>query len=73
MADLNQESLAEVDRLAEPAAPCEGKILGKNAGREEALKDIEKEKTSEEPTLPKLSAADFRAYNSMAEHMEYFV
>jgi hemerythrin-like domain-containing protein len=23
--------------------------------------------------LPKLSASDFRAYNSMAEHMEYFV
>ncbi|PMD43322.1 hypothetical protein L207DRAFT_388044, partial [Hyaloscypha variabilis F] len=26
----------------------------------------------EEPKLPKLSAAEFRAYNSMAEHMEYF-
>jgi hemerythrin-like domain-containing protein len=24
-------------------------------------------------TLPKLSASEFRAYNSMAEHMEYFV
>lgn len=23
--------------------------------------------------LPKLSASEFRAYNSMAEHMEYFV
>ena len=23
--------------------------------------------------IPKMSAADFRVYNSMAEHMEYFV
>ena len=23
--------------------------------------------------LPKLSSADFRTYNNMAEHMEYFV
>jgi hypothetical protein len=30
-------------------------------------------KGMEEPALPKLSAADFRIYNSMAEHMEYFV
>jgi hypothetical protein len=27
----------------------------------------------EEPKLPPLSAADFAAYNGMAEHMEYFV
>ena len=26
----------------------------------------------DEPTLPKLSAADFRVYNKMAEHMNYF-
>lgn len=29
--------------------------------------------TKEEETLPKLSMADFRTYNGMAEHMEYFV
>jgi hypothetical protein len=29
--------------------------------------------SKEETTLPKLSAADFKVYNSMAEHMEYFV
>lgn len=28
---------------------------------------------SKKEHLPKLSASDFRAYNSMAEHMEYFV
>lgn len=27
----------------------------------------------EKTSLPKLSASEFRAYNSMAEHMEYFV
>ena len=31
------------------------------------------EDMKEEEKLPKLSAADFRVYNSMAEHMEYFV
>jgi hypothetical protein len=31
------------------------------------------EKKEEELTLPKLSAAEFRTYNSMAEQMEYFV
>lgn len=29
--------------------------------------------TAEEETLPKLSMADYRVYNSMAEHMEYYV
>jgi hypothetical protein len=72
MADLNKEELGEVDRLAEPAdKECE--MVGKNEGREEALKVEEEEKKEEEPELPKLSAAEFRAYNSMAEHMDYFV
>lgn len=30
-------------------------------------------KLQEEIKLPKLSMADFRTYNHMAEHMEYFV
>jgi hypothetical protein len=69
MADLNKEELDSVNRMAEPAEKeCE--ILGKK----EPLKDeVAEEKKQEEPKLPKLSAADFRAYNSMAEHMEYFV
>ena len=68
MADLNKEELESLDRLAEPAAKeCE--ILGKNELREEKVE----EKKEEEPKLPKLSAAEFRTYNSMAEHMEYFV
>lgn len=53
--------------------PDETKILEENKVREEAVKTIEKEEKKEEPALPKLSAAEFRAYNSMAEHMEYFV
>jgi hypothetical protein len=38
---------------------------------EEKTKPVEEKKV--EPTLPKLSAAEFHSYNSMAEHMEYFV
>lgn len=72
MADLNKEDLGEVDRLAKPAEE-ECDLLGKNEGREEALKEVVEEKKEEEPKLPKLSAAEFRAYNSMAEHMDYFV
>ncbi|KAG0648344.1 hypothetical protein D0Z07_5179 [Hyphodiscus hymeniophilus] len=72
MSDLKAEDMDEVERLAEPAVPCEGEMLGKNAGREEALKEAEEAKKEEEPPLPKLSAAEFRAYNSMAEHMNYF-
>ena len=71
MTDLKAESLDEVERLAEPAGPCEGGMLGKNEGREEALKGAVV--AEEEEALPKLSAAEFRAYNLMAEHMEYFV
>jgi hypothetical protein len=68
MADLNQEQIDEVNRLAEPASK-EADILGCNEARKEAEKEVEEE----EVKLPKLSAADFRTYNSMAEHMEYFV
>jgi hypothetical protein len=46
--------------------PAESAAQGKDARRQ-----AEKEKAEE--ALPKLSAADFRVYNSMAEHMEYFV
>lgn len=78
MSDLSQEQQKEgLERLADPCE--EGKILDKNEGREEALKELDEagkkkggEKKKQEE-LPKLSAADFRVYNSMAEHMEYFV
>jgi len=72
MTDLNKEAMGEEERLAEPAEPCERAMLGKNEVRDEALKAIEEEE-KEDVKLPKLSAAEFRAYNSMAEHMEYFV
>lgn len=68
-----------VDRLGEPASK-EAEILEKHEGREEALneikteeKKIEKKEEKKEEALPKLSAADFKIYNSMADHMEYFV
>jgi hypothetical protein len=73
MDDLRGEQMEQVERLAEPAGPCEGEVLGQNEAREEALKDKAVGEKKEEPALPKLSAAEFRVYNSMAEHMEYFV
>lgn len=75
MSDLSAESKAEVDRLAQPVSN-EAEILNDNVVREEALKDkakVVKEDKPEEVKLPKLSAADERVYNSMAEHMEYVV
>ena len=48
-----------VDKAGEPASK-QAEILGENPGREE-------------DALPKLSAADFKLYNSMAERMNYFV
>lgn len=87
MTDLGKEKEV-VERLQEPASGSEGKIL-EQSEREKALKDIEAESSAsssavklaekkveakkEEVVLPKLSAAEFRAFNSMAEHMEYFV
>lgn len=78
MADLRAEEQAEIDRLAQPAS-AEAEILECNKGREEALASKSKDeipqetkKAEEVEKLPKLSAADFRTYNSMSEHMEYF-
>jgi len=70
MADLKKEGQEEVDRLVEPCAK-ENEILEGNSAREEALAKVEEARKEERP--PKLSAAEFRVYNSMAEHMEYFV
>src|SRR6187402_3723639 len=76
MADLKKEELSEIERLAGPACD-EAEMLGKNEAREEALKASkeegcpkeagkeEKKEKEEQPTLPKLSAAEFRVYNSM--------
>lgn len=78
MADLKQEEMCDtINKLAEPAS-AQSQILEKNEVREEAVKEMKAEASKvpvkkEEVKLPKLSAAEFRAYNSMAEHMEYFV
>jgi hypothetical protein len=74
MSDLKKEEMAGVERLAEPAAK-EAEIPGGSKAREEAVKakEEEQEKGKEEVKLPKLSAADFKTYNSLAERMEYFV
>ncbi|TGO22253.1 hypothetical protein BPAE_0176g00180 [Botrytis paeoniae] len=67
-----------IDRATESVSK-QAEILGENEEREEALKEIEKEEEKiekkeekKEDALPKLSAADFKIYNSMAEHMNYF-
>ena len=80
MSDLKKEEATaaqvEVERLAQPALETEAEILNGNKAREEAQKAIDEEckkDIKEEAKLPKLNAADFRTYNSMAEHMEYFV
>lgn len=70
MADMAKKDRAEVNRLAEPCER-ENEILDGNPARDAALKKAEEAKV--EQKLPKLSAAEFRVYNSMAEHMEYFV
>ncbi len=78
MADLKQEEICEeVNRLAKPASN-EADILNGNKGEDvvrgvASKKEGKVEEKKEEKALPKLSAAEFRAYNSMAEHMEYFV
>lgn len=77
MADLNaeNEAIEGVERLSK-SAECEKEILGEPNTRKEAAaekKNVEKSDAPVEEKLPKLSAADFRVYNSMAEHMEYFV
>ncbi|KAH6715533.1 hypothetical protein BKA61DRAFT_479876 [Leptodontidium sp. MPI-SDFR-AT-0119] len=82
MAELKQEEICEeVERLARPAeseAESEAEILnGEKCPDVEGKKIVEeKEKKEEvekeEVKLPKLSASEFRTYNSMAEHMEYF-
>lgn len=79
MSTSNAEVKEVVDKAAEPASR-QAEILGENEGREEALKEIvkeeekiEKKEEKKEEALPKLSAADFKIYNSMAERMNYFV
>ncbi|KAI9052256.1 hypothetical protein LZ554_003613 [Drepanopeziza brunnea f. sp. 'monogermtubi'] len=86
MADLKQEHKIseEVDRLAKPAS-TEAEMLNGETGADvinNHKKQAESEKAKEKEEVekeekgqgkpPKLSAAEFRAYNSMADHMEYF-
>ena len=75
MADIGEEYKKDLDKMAEPAE-SESEILGDNSVKREALdtkKEIQASTAPKEEKLPKLSLADFRVYNSMSEHMEYFV
>lgn len=78
-----------LDRLAEPASAEAEMLRGEkdedfiqsNAeaqGEKIETMEVKEKQDGEgegeaEKKLPELSAAEFRAYNSMAEHMEYFV
>lgn len=69
MAELqngNQESRQEAEKelRKEETAP---------ATINQAKATSQPKKEEEPPKLPALSAGDFKAYNYMAEHMEYFV
>ncbi|APA08200.1 hypothetical protein sscle_03g029700 [Sclerotinia sclerotiorum 1980 UF-70] len=72
-ANANANEHETIDRLESTNKPAEN--LEKNGEKEEELKKIPKEEEKEEKkeeALPKLSAADFKIYNSMAEHMDLF-
>lgn len=69
MADLNPKATEEAAKTCEPAEEC--KISDKPAVKDKA--EEEKKVAPAEPALPKLSAADFKAYNHMAENMQYYV
>jgi len=68
MSDMDAESKAAVNEINKPAK-TEAEILKEPPAQTVEKKDAEPEVEK----LPKLSASDFRAYNTMAEHMEYFV
>ena len=74
MADIGGEYNKGVDEITEPVEN-EVKILAENCPKKEAVdtKEAEASAAPKEQKLPKLSLAEFRVYNSMAEHMEYFV
>lgn len=61
----DREREEKVAQMKEPSTAVEGEILRENVEKKGDENENEK--------LPKLSAADFRIYNSMAERMDYFV
>jgi hypothetical protein len=79
MPDLPQVDVEETARVEAPSSPPEDDTSSPDLGCAGApgrpcTSAGEAAKAAEAAgALPKLSAADFRAYNSMAEHMNYFV
>lgn len=71
MADLENEAQAAVNSMA--GDPCdEAQILNGKEGPKDTITTPVETKEPEQ-SLPKLSPADFKIYNNMAEHMDYFV
>ncbi|KAK6584392.1 hypothetical protein PZA11_002616 [Diplocarpon coronariae] len=72
-----EEMCAEAERLAKPASSENDRLNGKKddhvVDAEEGARSVAREEEQQkEEELPKLSVAEFRAYNSMAERMDYF-
>ncbi|MBE7181427.1 MAG: hemerythrin domain-containing protein [Terriglobus roseus] len=64
MADITEAQHSQAREATDQSSACP---------KPEVKKSIEKEVPAEtEAPLPKLSAREFAAYNSMAEHMDYF-
>jgi hypothetical protein len=64
MSSTSAEMGSSLNKMAEPAAA--------EAGSSKPA-ETKKEEKKAEPELPKLSAADFKIYNSMSENMDHFV
>lgn len=67
--------MADTGATNMPTGPKKGteERLGSKNVAVETNEATAAETPQEEAKLPPLSAADFRVYNGMAEHMEYFV
>lgn len=67
--------MADTGAVNVPAEPGKGTQKDSNSGNVavDKTKVAAAEVPKEEKKMPPLSASDFKAYNGMAEHMEYFV
>jgi hypothetical protein len=71
MTDSSAEEKLATEQMAK-GAETEKEILCEPESRSKAAEKAQEE-SAQTKTLPQLSAAEYRVYNSMAEHMEYFV
>jgi hypothetical protein len=71
MADSRPDDAAQTERIT---IPCTSAESSASTSKQSEVVDAAGESSTETAeALPKLSAADFRVYNQMATHMEYYV